>query len=72
MRQHSQNITIPRQERLSHLSDGIELTIREFRLGKGGIEVGEAPRDFEGVMTGVSSYKGSAPLLGDTLLSGRP
>jgi circadian clock protein KaiC len=48
-----------------------ELTIREFRLGKRGIEVGQALQDFEGVMTGVASYKGATPLLGDTLLAGR-
>jgi len=48
-----------------------ELTIREFRLGRNGIEVGQALQDFEGVMTGVASYKGSTPLLGDTLLSDR-
>ena len=49
-----------------------ELTIREFRLGRSGIEIGEALQDFEGVMTGVASYKGSTPLLGDSLVSGRP
>lgn len=43
-----------------------ELTIREFRLGKQGIEVGPALADFEGVLTGVASYKGALPLLGDT------
>ncbi|MDB5880479.1 MAG: circadian clock protein KaiC [Ramlibacter sp.] len=48
-----------------------ELTIREFRLGKAGVEIGQALQDFEGVMTGVASYKGSTPLLGDTLLAGR-
>ncbi len=42
-----------------------ELTIREFRLGKGGVQVGEALGDFEGVMSGVASYKGRTPLLGD-------
>jgi circadian clock protein KaiC len=42
-----------------------ELTIREFRLSKKGVEVGEALTDFEGVMTGVASYKGSVPLLSD-------
>ena len=45
-----------------------ELTIREFRLGKSGLEVGDALEDFEGVMAGVASYKGSTPLLGDTLV----
>jgi circadian clock protein KaiC len=42
-----------------------ELTIREFRLGKNGVQVGEALIDFEGVMTGVASYKGALPLLSD-------
>jgi circadian clock protein KaiC len=42
-----------------------ELTIREFRLGRDGVEVGVALEDFEGVLTGVASYRGSTPLLGD-------
>jgi len=42
-----------------------ELTIREFRLGKNGVQVGQALTDFEGVMTGVASYKGALPLLSD-------
>ena len=42
-----------------------ELTIREFRLGPDGIEVGEALTDFEGVLSGVTSYKGRLPLLGE-------
>jgi circadian clock protein KaiC len=42
-----------------------ELTIREFRLGRTGVQVGEALTDFEGVMTGVASYKGGMPLLSD-------
>ncbi|MBE7941931.1 MULTISPECIES: ATPase domain-containing protein [Ramlibacter] len=42
-----------------------ELTIREFRLGASGIEVGEALTDFEGVMTGVPSYRGKLALLSD-------
>ena len=42
-----------------------EVTIREFRLGKNGLEVGQALTDFEGVLTGVASYKGAVPLLGD-------
>jgi circadian clock protein KaiC len=42
-----------------------ELTIREFRLGRNGVQVGPALTDFEGVMTGVASYKGSMPLLSD-------
>jgi circadian clock protein KaiC len=43
-----------------------ELTIREFRLTQSGVEVGEALGDFEGVMTGVASYKGARPLLSDS------
>jgi circadian clock protein KaiC len=46
-----------------------ELTIREFRLGRSGIEVGQALKDFEGVMSGIASYKGSTPLLGDSQLA---
>jgi circadian clock protein KaiC len=42
-----------------------ELTIREFRLTERGIEVGPALSDFEGVMTGVASYRGDVPLLSD-------
>jgi circadian clock protein KaiC len=42
-----------------------ELTIREFRLTTDGIQVGEALTDFEGVMTGVASYRGDIPLLSD-------
>ena len=43
-----------------------ELTIREFRLGADGIEVGQALTDFEGVLTGVTSYRGVLPLLGES------
>jgi circadian clock protein KaiC len=43
-----------------------ELTIREFRLTKDGVQVGEALTDFEGVMTGVATYKGGIPLLSDS------
>ncbi|HSV45163.1 MAG TPA: ATPase domain-containing protein [Ramlibacter sp.] len=42
-----------------------ELTIREFRLGRNGIEVGQALTDFEGVLSGVASYKGAMRLLSD-------
>lgn len=42
-----------------------ELTIREFRLGACGIQVGQALTDFEGVLSGVASYKGALPLLSD-------
>ncbi|RYY92123.1 MAG: circadian clock protein KaiC, partial [Comamonadaceae bacterium] len=42
-----------------------ELSIREFRLGYGGVEVGPPLTDFEGVLTGVPSYRGAVPLLGE-------
>jgi circadian clock protein KaiC len=44
-----------------------ELTIREFRLGPSGIEVGAALTDFDGVMMGVPTYHGKQSLLGDVL-----
>jgi len=40
-----------------------ERTIREFKLGPEGLHVGEALRDFEGLLTGLPSYKGQVPLL---------
>jgi circadian clock protein KaiC len=43
-----------------------EPTIREFQLGAGGIEVGQALTDFEGVLSGVTSYRGTIPLLGES------
>ncbi len=48
-----------------------ELTIREFRMGKDGIEVGAALTDFEGVLTGVARYQGTVPLLSDSDRAGR-
>jgi len=42
-----------------------ELTIREFRLGANGIDVGHALTDFEGIMKGVATYQGEHPLLSD-------
>jgi len=48
-----------------------EQTIREFRMGRGGIEVGEALTDFEGVLTGVAAYRGKVPLLGEGAVGGR-
>lgn len=43
-----------------------EQTIREFRLGSQGVEVGEALTDFEGVLRGMTTYRRSVPLLGET------
>jgi len=36
-----------------------ERTIREFRLGCGGLQLGEPLRDFQGVLTGVPTYAGA-------------
>jgi circadian clock protein KaiC len=42
-----------------------EQTIREFRLGGEGLEIGQEVSDFEGVLVGVTHYRGNAALLGD-------
>ncbi|WP_025602729.1 ATPase domain-containing protein [Burkholderia sp. WSM2230] len=41
-----------------------ERSIRQFRLTAKGVEVGEALRDFEGVLSGLPAYRGSTALLG--------
>ena len=41
-----------------------EQTVREFRLALGGIEVGEPLTDFQGILSGVPSYRGAIPMLG--------
>jgi circadian clock protein KaiC len=35
-----------------------EKTIREFRIGAGGLEVGDPLQQFQGVLTGVPEYRG--------------
>jgi circadian clock protein KaiC len=40
-----------------------ERSIREFKLGENGLEVGEPLRDFDGVLSGLPSYKGDTTLL---------
>ena len=40
-----------------------ERFIREFKLGANGLELGDALRDFEGVMAGLPSYEGKVGLL---------
>ena len=42
-----------------------EQTIREFRMGPGGLEVGQELTDFEGVLAGVAAYRGRLPMLGE-------
>jgi circadian clock protein KaiC len=40
-----------------------QTSIREFRLGRLGIEIGNPLRDFEGVLSGLPAYRGATPLL---------
>jgi circadian clock protein KaiC len=39
------------------------LTIHEMRMGSGGVTVGDALEGFEGVLTGLPTYRGATPLL---------
>jgi circadian clock protein KaiC len=41
-----------------------ERSIREFQISQGGLRVGEPLKDFEGVLSGLPSYRGSQPMLG--------
>ena len=43
-----------------------EQTIREFRMGPNGLEIGQELTDFQGVLAGVTAYHGKLPLLGDS------
>ncbi|BAN26770.1 ATPase domain-containing protein [Caballeronia insecticola] len=47
-------------------SNGHERSIRQFRLGSGGLNVGEALRDFEGILSGLPSYRGDTAMLPGT------
>ncbi|HVZ46249.1 MAG TPA: ATPase domain-containing protein [Ramlibacter sp.] len=49
------------KSRTNHHED----TIREFRLGSSGLAIGEALKDFEGVLAGIAAYRGKLPLLAD-------
>lgn len=42
-----------------------ETSIREFRLGPSGVQVGEPLEDFEGVLGGLPAYRGKTPLMED-------
>ena len=50
------------KSRTNHHED----TIREFRLGRQGLEVGAELKDFEGVLAGVTAYKGKMAMLADS------
>jgi circadian clock protein KaiC len=44
-----------------------ERTIREFRVGTGGLSIGDPLRDFQGVLSGVPTFSGDTlPVMGDT------
>jgi circadian clock protein KaiC len=40
-----------------------EASIREFRLTREGVQIGDPLKDFEGVLTGLPNYRGSTPLM---------
>src|SRR5437870_921495 len=40
-----------------------QTSIREFRLGRQGVEIGNPLKDFEGVLSGLPAYRGTTPLL---------
>lgn len=44
-------------------TSGHERSIREFRLDRGGVNVGESLRDFEGILSGLPVYKGDTAML---------
>jgi circadian clock protein KaiC len=46
----------------SRISDHA-LTIHELRISAGGIEVGDALEGFEGVLSGLSTYRGTTPMM---------
>jgi circadian clock protein KaiC len=45
------------------------LTIHELRISAGGIEVGDALEGFEGVLTGLPTYRGATPMIRDDVAS---
>lgn len=40
-----------------------QASIREFRLARAGVQIGEPLADFEGVLTGLPNYRGSTPMM---------
>jgi len=42
------------------------LTIHELQLGAGGIRIGEPLEGFDGVLTGLPSYRGATPMMANT------
>ena len=48
-----------------------ETTIREFRLGASGVEIGEPLTDFQGILAGATRYRGRHSMLGGGETAGR-
>lgn len=46
-------------------------SIREFRLARSGIQIGDPLKDFEGVLAGLPNYRGSTPLMAAEPAAGR-
>ena len=40
-----------------------QASIREFRLARVGVQIGEPLKDFEGVLTGLPNYRGATPMM---------
>jgi circadian clock protein KaiC len=40
-----------------------EASIREFRLARTGVQIGDPLADFEGVLTGLPNYRGATPMM---------
>ncbi len=55
----------------SRVSDH-QTSIREFRLTKAGVEIGEPLKNFEGVLTGLPNYRGETPLMSAEPAAGNP
>jgi circadian clock protein KaiC len=51
-------ITVSKSRATHHM-----LTIHELQLGADGVEVGDALEGFEGVLTGLPTYRGSTPMM---------
>jgi circadian clock protein KaiC len=60
-------ISVVKSRTLAH-----ETTIREFRLGARGVEIGEPLTDFHGILAGTVQYVGRQALLGDTVVMQSP
>jgi circadian clock protein KaiC len=47
-----------------------QASIREFRLAREGVQIGDPLKDFEGVLMGLPNYKGATPLMSATPAAG--